>query len=128
MRATLDQDRAAAGLLRSAAGVQPGGTRSAECRRDEVDRRFPWMDLARATGGETISGNELRLEFEGPATFEAWLDAISSARKFVYFENYLVRDDVVGRRFRDALVAKAREGIPVHVIYDWVGCWATPRR
>ena len=25
------------------------------------------------------------------------------------------------------LVAKAREGVPVHLIYDWVGCWATPK-
>jgi cardiolipin synthase len=94
--------------------------------RDEVEPRFPWMDIARATGGETISGNELTLEFEGPATFEAWLDSIVAARKFVYFENYLVRDDAVGRRFRDALIAKAREGVPVHLIHDWVGCWATP--
>ena len=33
-----------------------------------------------------------------------------------------------GRSFRDALVAKAREGVPVRVLYDWLGCWATPRR
>ena len=94
----------------------------------EVERRFPWMDLARATGGETISGNELTLQFEGPTTFASWLESIESARKFVYFENYLVRDDEVGRTFRDALVRKAREGVPVHVVYDWVGCWATPAR
>lgn len=59
--------------------------------------------------------------------FEAWLDSIASARKFVYFENYLVRDDSVGRIFRDALVRKAEEGVPVYVIHDWFGCWATPR-
>ncbi|MDH3271314.1 MAG: phospholipase D-like domain-containing protein, partial [Gemmatimonadota bacterium] len=94
---------------------------------DEAKRRFSWMDLARATGGETICGNELRLQFEGPSTFSSWLEAIAAAQKFVYFENYLVRDDFVGREFRDALIAKAREGVPVHVIYDWVGCWATPR-
>lgn len=93
---------------------------------DDPKRRFPWMDLARATGGETICGNEIRLQFDGPHTFSAWLEAIRSARRFVYFENYLVRNDVVGREFRDALIEKVREGVPVHVIYDWVGCWATP--
>lgn len=93
---------------------------------DDPKRRFPWMDLARATGGETICGNELRLQFDGPSTFSAWLEAIESAERFVYFENYLVRNDFVGRDFRDALVRKARQGVPVYVIYDWVGCWATP--
>lgn len=79
-------------------------------------------------GSLTSCGNEIRLQFEGPSTFSSWLEAISSAEKFVYFENYLVRDDEVGRSFRDALIAKARQGVPVYVIYDWFGCWATPRR
>ena len=82
--------------------------------------------MARATGGETICGNELRLQFEGPSTFSSWLEAISSAELFVYFENYVIRDDPIGRRFRDALVEKAKEGVPVFLLYDWVGCWATP--
>lgn len=86
------------------------------------------MDLARATGSETLAGNRVTLQFDGPTTFEAWLESIDAARKFVYFENYLVRDDPTGRRFRDALVRKAREGVPVYVLRDWFGCWATPRR
>lgn len=94
---------------------------------DEARRRFPWMDMARATGGETICGNELRLTFEGTTTFSLWLEAIEAAERFVYFENYVVRDDDVGREFRDALASKARQGVPVYVLYDWVGCWATPR-
>lgn len=85
------------------------------------------MDLARVTGSETLSGNQVALQFDGPTTFEAWLDAIDGAKKFVYFENYLVRDDEIGRRFRDALVRKAREGVPVYLLRDWFGCWATPR-
>ena len=95
--------------------------------QDETKVRFPWSDLARATGHETICGNRIELQFEGSNTFAAWLAAIASARKFVYFENYLVRHDSVGREFRDALIQKAREGVPVYIIYDWFGCWATPR-
>jgi cardiolipin synthase len=45
----------------------------------------------------------------------------------VYFENYLLRDDDVGRDFREALIHKARQGVPVYLIHDWLGCWATPR-
>jgi cardiolipin synthase len=89
--------------------------------------KWSWPQIERATGGPTLQGNELKLHFEGPTTFSAWMDDIGRAKRFVYFENYLVRDDEVGRQFRDVLVAKAAEGVPVHVIYDWLGCWATPR-
>jgi len=95
---------------------------------EEPSRRFPWLDLARATGGETICGNELILQFDGPVTFGMWLESIANAEQFVYFENYLVRDDSIGREVRSALIRKAREGVPVYVIHDWLGCWATPRR
>jgi cardiolipin synthase len=89
--------------------------------------KWSWPQIERATGGPTIQGNDLRLDFDGPSTFATWLDDIARASRFVYFENYLVRDDEVGRQLRDALVAKAAEGVPVYVIYDWLGCWATPR-
>ena len=84
--------------------------------------------MSRATGARAIHGNRVGLQFEGPDTFDRWIEAIEGARKFVLFENYILRDDAVGRRFRDALAAKAREGVTVRVLYDWVGCWATPRR
>ncbi|NNF39184.1 MAG: cardiolipin synthase B [Gemmatimonadetes bacterium] len=89
---------------------------------------FPLEGMARATGSPRIDGNTLALQFEGPSTFDRWLEAIDAAERFVHFENYILRDDRIGRAFRDALVAKARQGIPVRVVYDWVGCWATPRR
>ena len=46
----------------------------------------------------------------------------------MHFENYIVRNDPVGARFAVALAAKAREGVPVRVLYDWLGCLTTPRR
>lgn len=89
---------------------------------------FRWDELSRATGSPTFEGNHIRLQFEGSITFEAWIEAIDRADRFVYFENYVVRDDRVGRAFREALINKANQGIPVHIIYDWLGCWATPRK
>jgi cardiolipin synthase len=88
---------------------------------------FPGVAMERATGSRRIEGNALRLQFEGSSTFEAWIEAIDAAKRFVYFENYILRDDRVGRAFRDALVSKARKGVPVKLIYDWIGSGATPR-
>ena len=87
--------------------------------------RIPEWSLRRATGASRVDGNALRLQFDGPSTFDAWIEAIDRAREYVHFENYALRDDRVGRVFRDALVQKARAGVQVRVLYDWVGCWAT---
>jgi cardiolipin synthase len=84
--------------------------------------------MNRAAGAPAVSCNALKLQFEGSNTFDAWIEAIEAAERYVYFENYILRDDRVGRAFREVLVAKAREGVPVRLLYDWVGCWATPRR
>ncbi len=89
---------------------------------------IPERALSRATGGPRSDGNRILLQFEGPATFDRWIEAISEAERFVHFENYILRNDPIGRRFRDALVERANAGVPVRVIYDWIGCWATPRR
>jgi cardiolipin synthase len=84
--------------------------------------------LQRATGSPEIPGNSISLQFDGPVTFDAWLEAIAGAKRYIHFENYILRNDAVGRVFRDVLVEKARQGVAVRLLYDWVGCWATPRR
>lgn len=89
---------------------------------------FPLEAMHRVTGSRRLEGNRIGLQFEGPSTFDRWIEAIDSAERFVHFENYILRDDRIGRVFRDALVAKARQGVPVRLVYDWMGCWATPRR
>ena len=85
-----------------------------------ADRLF-----SRVAGADRVQGNTLRLLRDGAENYPAWLDAIAAARRFVHFENYIIRDDAVGRRFAEALSAKAREGVPVRVLYDWMGCIAT---
>jgi len=84
--------------------------------------------MDRAAGAARVEGNRLSLQFDGPSTFESWIEAIEGAERYIHFENYILRDDRTGRTFRDALIAKAREGVAVRVLYDWMGSWATPRR
>ncbi|WP_347262176.1 phospholipase D-like domain-containing protein [Rudaea sp.] len=77
--------------------------------------------LDRATGVESVAGNALELLIDGRAHFDAWLAAIGAAQKSVFLENYIIRDDEVGRAFRDALAARAAAGVRVAVIRDWLG-------
>ena len=78
--------------------------------------------FSRIAGTAPVQGNAVRLLRDGEENYGAWLAAIGSARRFVHFENYIFRADPVGRRFADALMAKAAEGVPVRLLYDWMGC------
>jgi cardiolipin synthase len=54
-------------------------------------------------------------------TYEAMLEEIGKAQDHIHFEFYTIRDDAIGMRFQDALIAKAKAGVTVRVIYDGVG-------
>ena len=82
----------------------------------------------RASDASQVRGNAARLLVDGSSAFPAWLQAIDRARGCIHLENYIVRDDKIGRRFREALCEAARRGVSVRLLYDWMGCWATPRK
>jgi cardiolipin synthase len=71
-------------------------------------------------------GNAVTLLVDGEATFASIFEGIANARTHVLAQFYIVRDDGLGRRFRDALIAKAREGVRVHFLYDELGSHALP--
>ena len=84
--------------------------------------------MVRASDAEQVHGNTARLLASGREAFRTWLDAIERAERYVHLENYIIRNDGIGRMFREALCERARAGVKVRVLYDWIGCWATPRR
>lgn len=84
--------------------------------------------LNRAAGGRPIPGNGVRLLIDGPDTYGVMLDQIVAARQCIHLENYIIRADKTGWRFAEALAARARTGVHVRVLYDWLGSIATARR
>jgi len=84
--------------------------------------------LARAGGTRFIPGNATRLLIDGPEAFPAMLEAIAHADRWVHFENYIFRDDATGRRFAEALIARARAGVQVRLLTDWLGGRGLGRR
>jgi cardiolipin synthase len=77
--------------------------------------------FSRAAGAPLIDGNAVRLLIDARENYPAWLDAIRGARNWIHFESYIIHDDVSGTEFANALVARARAGVQVRLIYDWVG-------
>lgn len=60
---------------------------------------------------------------EGRPFFDDLLATIASARQHIHINVYIFEADTLGTRMADALIAKAREGVEVRLIYDDVGCW-----
>ena len=77
--------------------------------------------LSRSSGAQFIAGNAVRVLRDSTENYPAWLAAIAAARRTILFENYIIGKDEIGREFVAALAAKAREGVRVRLVYDWVG-------
>lgn len=82
----------------------------------------------RAAAARAVGGNKLTLLVDGPAAYPAMFDLIATARARIRFENYIISSDATGVRFADALIARAREGVTISVLADWLGSSATRRR
>ena len=72
--------------------------------------------------------NEVKIHTDGYSFFHALLKEIASAKDHIHMDMYIFEDDALGNLVRDALVAKAREGVEVRLIYDDVGCWNVSNR
>lgn len=103
-------------LTRGRPGALTDIARSLATVRVMADQAF-----SRAAGAPLVQGNTIRLLKDGAENYPAWLTRITEARESVHFECYIVHDDAVGRRFADALIARAADGVRVRVIYDWLG-------
>ena len=89
--------------------------------RTSLARELANQAFSRAGGAQLSRDNAVRLLRDARENYPAWLEAIAGAERHVHFECYIIRDDAVGRRFAEALAAKAAEGVKVRVIYDWLG-------
>ena len=72
-------------------------------------------------GPAILPGNRVVELNNGDEIFPAMLAAIRSARRTITFETYIYWSGEVGRAFADALSERARAGVRVHVLLDWVG-------
>ncbi|WP_280151647.1 cardiolipin synthase [Piscinibacter sp. XHJ-5] len=72
-------------------------------------------------GPAIVEGNKTEVLLNGDRIFAAMLAAIKQARRTITFETYIYWSETIGREFADALIERARSGVKVHVLLDWVG-------
>jgi cardiolipin synthase len=72
-------------------------------------------------GPGILPGNRAQVLVNGDEIFPAMLGAIAQARLTITFETFIYWSETIGREFADALIERARAGVQVHVLLDWVG-------
>ena len=80
------------------------------------------------TGAMYYPDNSARIFDTGNDKFEALITDIKQARKYIHLQYYIIEDDNIGRRLREALIERARAGVTVRIIYDHVGSFRVKRR
>lgn len=91
-----------------------------ECHKQTIDL-FVNQNLALP-----FKNNDIDIYTDGYQFFPALLNAIAKAAHHIHIDIYIFADDALGRLVADALIAKARQGVEIRLIYDDVGCWNVP--
>ncbi len=92
-----------------------------------LERLYPLEDplfrheLGVLLGPPLLAGNRVEALHNGDGFFPPMLAAIRGAQRSITFETYIYWSGDIGREFADALSERARAGVKVHVLLDWVG-------
>jgi len=84
------------------------------------DPRFT-HELGVLLGPPFLQGTQARALLNGDEIFPPMLAAIRAAKVSITFETYIYWSGDIGRAFAGALAERARKGVKVHVLLDWVG-------
>jgi len=100
------------------------GERRVTC---EIPHLYPVDDpqffraMGMLLGPGITGGNRVTALNNGDEIFPAMLEAIRGARRTVLFETFIYWSGAIGDEFAQALAERARAGVKVHVLLDWVG-------
>jgi cardiolipin synthase len=72
-------------------------------------------------GPQIVEGNKVETLLNGDQIFPSMLKAIRGAKETINFESYIYWSEEIGREFAEALSERARAGVKVHLLIDWVG-------
>ncbi|APA88382.1 cardiolipin synthase [Paraburkholderia sprentiae WSM5005] len=79
-------------------------------------------------GPPVVAGNRFEMLLNGDQIFPSMLEGIRSARETITFETFIYWSGEIGEQIARALADKARDGVAVHVLLDWVGSSKMDRR
>jgi cardiolipin synthase len=91
-----------------------------ERQYDTADAQFR-RSMSVLLGPPILDGNRVQVLLNGDEIFPAMLQAIRGAQHSIAFETYIYWSGDIGAAFAEALAERARAGVKVHVLLDWIG-------
>ena len=82
--------------------------------------------LTETAGARLSDNNKVDVFTTGVDAFKSLYTDIEQAKEHIHVEFYIIENDKLGNCFRELLERKAREGVRVRVIYDYLGGWKLP--
>ncbi|PZN96212.1 MAG: cardiolipin synthase B [Hyphomicrobiales bacterium] len=77
--------------------------------------------MAALFGSNALPGNRIDTLVNGNDIFPSMLQAVRDARNTITFETYIYWRGAIADQFAEVLAQKARDGVSVKVLLDWVG-------
>lgn len=71
--------------------------------------------------------NNIKIFTSGTENYDSLFEDITNARQSIYIEYFAIHNDRIGKKFRNLLAIKAREGIEVRLLYDGLVNYKTPK-
>jgi cardiolipin synthase A/B len=78
-------------------------------------------EMGALLGPAVASGNRIEALENGDEIFPSMLNAVRAAQRTITFETYIYWSGVTGDAFAQALIERARAGVKVHLMLDWLG-------
>ena len=107
-------------LLANFLGGEKKITRKIERHYKLEDPRF-LNEIGLLLGPPFMTGTKVRTLLNGDEIFPAMLQSIRQATRCICFETYIYWSESIGEEFATALSERARAGVKVHVLLDWIG-------
>lgn len=83
-----------------------------------------------SSGAMLSDNNRIQIFTDGNQKFDALLEDMKRAEKFIHIQYYIIKNDVLFARLKEVLIQKASEGVEVRILYDGMGgrfvsaaCW-----
>lgn len=85
-----------------------------------TDEQFT-RSMGALIGSALLAGNSTTELLNGDAIFPSMLEAIAGAQRTITFESFIYWSGDIGRKFADAITERARAGVKILILLDWVG-------
>lgn len=101
------------------------------CREKVVEHQIPRLygaedpqfsrTMGTLLGTGMLDGNRVEVLLNGDEIFPRMLHEIRSAKTTITFETFIYWSGSMGSEFANTLAERARVGVKVHVLLDWIG-------